>query len=210
MNTPRWCYYVCEQDPDEHGGYVPSMVEEGVAGHAPLTGRGKGSAPWIWGQTLDEARKVCDRFNQDRLGISLDEASDIVLSSMSAQNREASSTTVGGDMKNPELACDWCGDEVINGEGVYVDDDRVCSECAAKKCRVHASDMTTFYLNINTDNDAFRPDPEMELARIFRVLSDQLEHGEIPATVPDINGNTVRYIHTLKNGIILNHVTTDA
>jgi hypothetical protein len=65
------------------------MVEEGVAGHAPLTGRGKGSAPWVWGQTLDEAREVCDRFNQERLGISLDEASDIVLSSMAAQNREA-------------------------------------------------------------------------------------------------------------------------
>jgi hypothetical protein len=137
------------------------MVEEGVAGHGPMTGRGEGSAPWIWGQTLDEAREVCDRFNQERLGISPDEASDIVLSSMGAQNREASS-------------------------------------------------MTTFYLNINTDNDAFRPDPEMELARIFRVLSDQLEHGEIPATVPDINGNTVGYIHRLKNGIVLNHVTTDA
>jgi formylmethanofuran dehydrogenase subunit E len=35
-------------------------------------------------------------------------------------------------MRNPELACDWCGDEVVNGEGVYVDDDRVCSECAVK------------------------------------------------------------------------------
>ena len=93
MNTPRWCYYVCEQDPDEHGGYVPSMVEEGVAGHGLMTGLypcpAKGSAPWIWGQTLDEAREVCDRFNQDRLGISPDEASDIVLSSMAAQNREA-------------------------------------------------------------------------------------------------------------------------
>ena len=28
------------------------------------------------------------------------------------------------------MACDDCGDEVANGEGVYVDDDRVCSECA--------------------------------------------------------------------------------
>jgi formylmethanofuran dehydrogenase subunit E len=33
-------------------------------------------------------------------------------------------------MRNPELACDWCGDEVPNGEGVAVDDDRVCPECA--------------------------------------------------------------------------------
>ena len=33
-------------------------------------------------------------------------------------------------MRNPELACDWCGDEVANGEGVMIDDDRVCSGCA--------------------------------------------------------------------------------
>ena len=31
-------------------------------------------------------------------------------------------------MRNPELACDWCGDEVANGEGVTAGDDRVCSE----------------------------------------------------------------------------------
>ncbi len=43
-------------------------------------------------------------------------------------------------MRNPELACDWCGDEVANGEGVpayvnfgdgYGEDVRLCSECAA-------------------------------------------------------------------------------
>ncbi len=42
-------------------------------------------------------------------------------------------------MRNPELACDWCGDEVANGEGVpasviiggLVEDVRLCSECAA-------------------------------------------------------------------------------
>lgn len=42
-------------------------------------------------------------------------------------------------MRNPELACDWCGDEVANGEGVNVyvnfgdgtgETNRVCSECA--------------------------------------------------------------------------------
>ena len=32
-------------------------------------------------------------------------------------------------MRNPELACDWCGDEVANGEGVAADDDRICAEC---------------------------------------------------------------------------------
>ncbi len=40
-------------------------------------------------------------------------------------------------MRNPELACDWCGYEVANGGGVYVDDDRVCSECAAQEVQRH-------------------------------------------------------------------------
>ena len=48
---------------------------------------------------------------------------------------------------------------------------------------------------IDTQNDSFREHPEMELARIFRVLSDKLEHGYIPEKLIDINGNTVGYIH---------------
>ncbi len=40
-------------------------------------------------------------------------------------------------MRNPELACDWCGDEVANGEGVYVADDRVCSECSTQEIQRH-------------------------------------------------------------------------
>jgi hypothetical protein len=36
---------------------------------------------------------------------------------------------MSGSKRNPELACDWCGDEVANGEGVTAGDDRVCSEC---------------------------------------------------------------------------------
>ena len=43
----------------------------------------------------------------------------------------------GVGVRNPELACDWCGDEVANGEGVYVDGDRVCSECAAQEVQRH-------------------------------------------------------------------------
>ena len=78
VNTPRWCYHVCEQDPAKYGGYVPSMVIADEGGHRMLVGRGDGSAPWIWGQTLEEAQAVCDKMNQDRIVINPDEASDIV------------------------------------------------------------------------------------------------------------------------------------
>ena len=97
-------------------------------------------------------------------------------------------TTVGGDMKNPELACDWCGDEVINGEGVYVDDDRVCSECAAKKCRVHASekrllnelfDMMTEWLADNTEG-VFEEAPTINDVRsaVCEAI-ERIEKGEV-------------------------------
>ena len=81
-------------------------------------------------------------------------------------------------------------------------------------------------LLIDTQNAAFAEYPEMELARIFRVLSDKLEHGDIPEKLIDINGNTVGYVHIEEaaaekpitpqvesndlNGIILNHLGTDA
>ena len=83
----RWCWYIVEQDPTVHGGYVPSMVEADVPGHALLAGRGEGSLPWIWGQTIEEAWKVCTRMNQERLGIDQAAAEDIAMSSMAAQNR---------------------------------------------------------------------------------------------------------------------------
>jgi formylmethanofuran dehydrogenase subunit E len=46
-------------------------------------------------------------------------------------------------MKNPELACDWCGNEVPAGEGMAVDDDRVCPECAAIQRMVNAARRAT-------------------------------------------------------------------
>ena len=55
--------------------------------------------------------------------------------------------------------------------------------------------MKSIRILIDTGNAAFAEYPEMELARIFRVLSDQLEHGQIPETLIDSNGNTVGYIH---------------
>ena len=45
----------------------------------------------------------------------------------------------GAGMRNPELACDWCGNEVAAGEGVKIDDERVCPECAAIQRMVNAA-----------------------------------------------------------------------
>lgn len=78
----KWCYYIPEaQDAAEHGGYVPSVVEENEPGHSPLLGRGKCAAPWVWGKTLKEAQEICDAQNL-KIGVSKEEAWRIVASSL--------------------------------------------------------------------------------------------------------------------------------
>jgi hypothetical protein len=70
-----------DQDPKEHGGYVPSMVVADRTGHNPLTGQGEGSAPYIWGDTLEEAQNQVEIQNS-RIGVNTVEAQRIVDSSM--------------------------------------------------------------------------------------------------------------------------------
>ncbi len=63
------------------GGYVPSVVREGESGHYPLTGAGVGASPWYWGHDLEKAKKIAADYNA-QMGLSEDDARDIVLSSM--------------------------------------------------------------------------------------------------------------------------------
>ena len=83
---PRLVLYVDEtmQTPN---GYIPSAVEEGIAGHSPMMGRGEFAEPWYFGPTIEEAKKQVDEFNA-KLGIDPNTARDIVLSSMTASIRE--------------------------------------------------------------------------------------------------------------------------
>lgn len=81
---PRRCMYISPMQYDEGRGFVPSLVIENEPGHSPMRGRGEFAEPWYWGDTLDRAREVCDRYNQDRLGISPKTAMRIVASSMGA------------------------------------------------------------------------------------------------------------------------------
>lgn len=87
-STKSWCYTIPEtQDPAKHGGYVPSMVFRGKPGHAPLTGRGEGSLPWVWGSTLEEAQAICAEQNA-RIGITERDEMQIVLSSFRFDDKE--------------------------------------------------------------------------------------------------------------------------
>jgi hypothetical protein len=82
MATHRWCYTIIEtQDTTEYGGFVPSLVIEGVSGHRPMIGRGRLSAPWVWGKTLEAARTVCTTMNA-RLGLNEEDEAKIVSSTM--------------------------------------------------------------------------------------------------------------------------------
>src|SRR5262245_6151884 len=83
--TPRQCFAVFESQRNERG-FIPSLVTENEPGHSPLIGRGELSEPWYWGQTIEEARKVCDRANLER-GITPTAAAEIVASSIAASIR---------------------------------------------------------------------------------------------------------------------------
>lgn len=76
----RTCFYIPVDQYDEQG-YIPSVVTEGEAGHAPLRGRGEGSSPWYWGKTYEEATKRAAEENET-MGVSYADALGIVLSSM--------------------------------------------------------------------------------------------------------------------------------
>jgi hypothetical protein len=92
MQNRRWCYTVPQvQDTKVFGGFVPSIAIEGIAGHYPLTGRGTGSAPWVWGETYAEAEKVCAHKNM-MLGYSEREAFCIVASTLHSIPCEVATT----------------------------------------------------------------------------------------------------------------------
>lgn len=82
----RRCYYISPtQDPEAYGGYVPSLVTENEAGHAPLIGNGDPmSQPWVWGKTLDEAEERANTRNFQK-GLSEEDVDNIIASSMRAQ-----------------------------------------------------------------------------------------------------------------------------
>ena len=68
---------------EENKGFRVSIVKEGETGHFPTgdTPEGGMTAPWYWGPTYSDAKRVADRYNAER-GISKEDALDIVGGSM--------------------------------------------------------------------------------------------------------------------------------
>jgi hypothetical protein len=81
-SRPRRCFMVFRTQFDD-SGFIPSLVTEGEAGHAPLVGRGEHASPWHWGKTYEEAKAFTARENQ-RLGLSELDVIDIIASSIGA------------------------------------------------------------------------------------------------------------------------------
>ncbi len=78
-----WCYYVSPTEFDDGKGYVPCVVVEGESGHYPMRGNGQQSQPWYWGTEYAAAAHIAEREN-NKMGISSERATDIVMSSMRA------------------------------------------------------------------------------------------------------------------------------
>lgn len=84
LKSGTFCYYVDPtQDISEHGGFVPSLVIENEPGHRLMLGQGPLAAPWVWGDTIEQAERICDETNA-KMGIDAKRAMRIVCSSMRA------------------------------------------------------------------------------------------------------------------------------
>lgn len=82
---PRTCFYIPPDAYVDGKGFIPSVVTENQPGHAPLAGNGAFAQPYYWGATYDEAKAHAEAENA-KLGLTPDDVSDIVLSSMRASN----------------------------------------------------------------------------------------------------------------------------
>lgn len=82
----RWCFYIPRGQCNDNG-YIPSVVTEAEAGHAPLIGSGELSEPWYWGSTYEEAVALARKYNLER-GLSDEDVDEIVVSSVAASCRQ--------------------------------------------------------------------------------------------------------------------------
>ncbi len=85
LATRRRAWYVDETMATPKG-FIPAMVFEDDPGFFPAVGK-EGGEPYYWGQTIEEAKRACDSANES-LGLTPDEARDIVTSSIIAQTRQ--------------------------------------------------------------------------------------------------------------------------
>lgn len=77
----RFCYAIVASSYDDHHGYIPVAVFEGVSGYFPMRGSGAGAVPWYWGHDLDTAERIAAEHNA-AMGITPHDAGLIVASSM--------------------------------------------------------------------------------------------------------------------------------
>lgn len=87
LNERRFCYVIPESGYVEGKGFRVSIAIEREPGHFPTgnTPEGGDQEPWYWGMTFEEAREICDRENQERLGLTVEDSWKIVMSTMTGR-----------------------------------------------------------------------------------------------------------------------------
>jgi hypothetical protein len=82
----RHCMTIVPSEFDYGKGYVPCMVVGGHAGYFPMRG-GDDKRPWYWGLELERAREVCAEYNSSQLGLTPEDVTQIIASSMKASRQ---------------------------------------------------------------------------------------------------------------------------
>jgi hypothetical protein len=94
LRSRRWCYWIPAEGYVKGHGYRVSIVFEYESGHFPtgddawIAGDISQRKPYFWGHDYEEARKVAEDMNRERLGLSPRDAAHIVTTSMSIKEGE--------------------------------------------------------------------------------------------------------------------------
>lgn len=88
LASRRFCYCIPPDSFVAGFGYRVSIAIERKPGHFPtgsdayLEGDASAQQPWFWGETFEEAQKICDEMNASHFGYTPKEAAIIVASTM--------------------------------------------------------------------------------------------------------------------------------
>ena len=87
ITTGNCMYYICTSSVDEETGeYVPVLVIRDQPGYSPMAGDPeKGTTGWKWGKDLKIAQGLARKQNE-RIGITLEQENEILISSFRASN----------------------------------------------------------------------------------------------------------------------------
>ena len=83
LSKKRFALTIVVEEVDENGEFIPCVAVEGAPGYRALRGNpAEFQTPWHWGKDYNKAVALCEKYNEEHLGLNKIEAWKIVASTM--------------------------------------------------------------------------------------------------------------------------------